>query len=291
MSEAKDSKTPLAATILGHAEAASRPDGRPYRRIAVHSVLDIAGSQGVSPRHVELVAIENDIIPERYSRNHDAFTSQDQIRLLKSTVAVVGLGGLGGTVAEILARAGVGRLILIDGDRFEESNLNRQINCTLSSLGTGKAAAAAERLAAINPATETAVHEAFITPANAAALIAGADIAADCLDSLPDRFSLEQAAHTHGIPMVTAAVAGAAGQVAVIQPGGPGLKAIYGDPAEVPNKGVESITGNLPFTVTTIAAIEAAEIIKTLLGRSSLTGRLLILDLDAMIFDVIDLSV
>ncbi|MFH1980610.1 MAG: ThiF family adenylyltransferase [Pseudomonadota bacterium] len=280
----------MQALLRDRARDAVRPDGLPYRSLSSDAAISTARSAGATLRQVEMAALRDDIIPERYSRNRDGLTRRDQLRLLESTVAIVGLGGLGGTVADILARAGIGRLILIDGDLFEESNLNRQLNCTVATIDSGKACAAAERIAAVNPGTETTVHSAFITSANAAALIAGADAVADCLDSLPARFVLEQAAHTLKIPMVTAAVAGAAGQVSLLQKGGPGLRTIYGDPANAPDKGVETVTGNLPFTVTAVAAIEAAEIIKTLLGRSSLAGRLLILDLDEMLFDVIDLS-
>jgi molybdopterin-synthase adenylyltransferase len=74
-----------------------------------------------------LQLLKTDIIPERYVRNFNAFSPKDQIKLLRSTVAVVGLGGLGGGVTEILARIGIGTLILIDGDVFEDTNLNRQM--------------------------------------------------------------------------------------------------------------------------------------------------------------------
>ena len=280
----------LSTTLRDHAQNAVRPDGRPYRRISNDAVMSVARAMGSAPRQVEMAALGDDIIPERYSRNQNALTAGDQLRLLASTVAIVGLGGLGGTVAEVLARTGIGRLILIDGDRFEESNLNRQLNCTLATLATGKAAAAAARIAAVNPATETTAHPVYMTAANAAELISGANAAADCLDSLPARFVLEKAAAARGIAMVTAAVAGTTGQLTVIQPGDPGLKAIYGDPADAPEKGVEVATGNLPYTVWSVAALEAGEIVNVLLGRSALSGRLLILDLDEMLFDAIDLT-
>jgi molybdopterin/thiamine biosynthesis adenylyltransferase len=280
----------MQALLRERAADAMRPDGRPYRRISNNAAMSVARATGTALRQVEMAALGDDIIPERYSRNQNALTAGDQLRLLASTVAIVGLGGLGGTVAEILARAGVGRLILIDGDTFEESNLNRQLNCTLASLATGKAAAAAARIAAVNPATETTTHPVFMTAANAIALITVADAAADCLDSLPARFVLEQAARARGIVMVTAAVAGTTGQLTVIKPGGPGLKSVYGDPADIPEKGVEIATGNLPYTVWAVAAVEAGEIVNALLGRSSLSGRLLILDLDGAVFELVDLS-
>jgi len=290
MTENSDPKNTLQSALLHHAEAALRPDGRSYRRLSAAAVHAIAQSQGIDPLKVEMAALGENIVPERYSRNNDALSCQDQLRLLSSTAVVVGMGGLGGTVGEILARAGVGRLILVDGDTFEDSNLNRQLNCTTANIGAAKAAEAANRIGSVNPSTQTTVRKIFLNGENATTVIEGANVAVDCLDSLPARFALEGAARTHGIPMVTAAVAGSTGQVSVIVPGGPGLINIYGNPAEAPEKGVETTTGNLPQTVWAVAAIEAAEVIKTLLERTTLVGRLLILDLDEPVFEIIDLT-
>ncbi len=290
MTEDNDPSKTLKSLLLRRAETARRPDGRSYRRLDVNTAHAIARSQEVDLQKVEMTAIEEDIIPERYSRNNDAMSRQDQLRLLSATVVIVGMGGLGGTVGEILARAGVGRLFLVDGDAFETSNLNRQLNCTTANIGAAKATAAATRIGLVNPSTRTTVQKIFLNDDNAAGVIQGADVAVDCLDSLPARFALERAARAHGIPMVTAAVAGTTGQVSVIVPGGSDLARIYGDPNEVPEKGVETTTGNLPQTVWAVAAIEAAEAIKTLLGRTTLAGRLLILDLDEPVFDIFDLS-
>lgn len=280
----------LLQAVRAIAHQGTRPDGRPYRRIDRAAALAVSRSTGASAETVEAAAVASGIVPERYSRNREALSMADQQLLLAATVVVVGLGGLGGTVAEILARAGVGRLILVDGDVFEESNLNRQLNSTVDTIGAGKAAAAAARIAAVNPSTRTVVHPVFLTAENAAARIENADVAADCLDSLTARFNLARAAAARGIPMVTAAVAGTTGQLGVIAPEGPGLAAIYGAPDDAPDKGVEATTGNLPHTVWAVAALEAGEVVNTLLGRSALTGRLLVMDLEDAVFEVVDLS-
>ena len=81
----------------------------------------------------------------RYMRNLHTYSMAEQAWLLNSRAAVVGLGGLGGTVTQILARAGVGGLVLIDGDIFEEHNLNRQLFCTQEGIGSSKARTAAQR--------------------------------------------------------------------------------------------------------------------------------------------------
>ena len=102
-------------------------------------VSRIAERFGIPGRDVEIAALERDIVPERYIRNMKSFSCQDQIRLLKARVFVAGAGGLGGAVVEILAREGIGHLTIADGDRFEESNFNRQFLCTRKSLGWFKA--------------------------------------------------------------------------------------------------------------------------------------------------------
>ena len=91
-------------------------------------------------------------IRERHSRNIPALSVEDMEKLSRSTVLVVGCGGLGGNIIEHLARAGVGSIIAVDGDVFEESNLNRQILSTAENIGTSKALAAAGRVHAIDPA-------------------------------------------------------------------------------------------------------------------------------------------
>ena len=95
---------------------------------------------GPDHKSVQLAALQHGVIPEVYARNQKRLSSEDQIKLLQSHVAVIGLGGLGGTVTEILARIGIGTLTLVDGDRFDDSNLNRQLLSSTEVLGKQKAA-------------------------------------------------------------------------------------------------------------------------------------------------------
>ena len=134
------------------------PDGTAYDAVDIRTVEVLSGFFGISGREVEIAALEREIIPERYARNFKTFCFEDQAALLKAKVTVIGLGGLGGGVTEILARDGFGRLILIDGDHFEESNLNRQFLSTRDLLDTPKAAAAAQRVKRVNPSVEVAAH-------------------------------------------------------------------------------------------------------------------------------------
>lgn len=228
--------------------------------------------------------------PARYARNREILSVNDQETLQASHVCVVGLGGLGGAVIEILARLGIGTLTLIDGDIFDESNLNRQLLSTMENVGSSKVAAAAARIRQINPLVKTVVHPVFLTADNASTLIAGADVAADCLDNLKTRFLLEKAAKAAGIPMVSAAIAGAFGQMTAIFPEDTGLSLIYGPENTAPDRGAEADLGTLPYTAMAMAALECSEITKILLQRGSvLKNRLLVVDLMENVLEILPL--
>jgi len=285
----------MSADLISDLQAASRaskrPDGDDYLSLTVADTRQIAANSGISEKEVEIAALENGIVPERYARNMKTLSIPDQRKLLGSTVAVVGLGGLGGTVAEMLARMGVGRLILVDGDAFEDSNLNRQVTSRVANIGMPKAAAARERVAEINPGISVKSHQIFLEEENAAALIRGADIVVDCLDSLKSRYYLSLACREIAAPLVIAAVAGLAGQVTVFFPEDNGFESVFGAPGEVPDKGVETRLGNLAPIVGMIANIECAEVLKILLGRGSpLRNRMLLVDLMDSTFETVDLS-
>lgn len=130
-------------------------------------------------------------------------------RLEHSRVAVVGLGGVGGHVLETLARAGVGSLLLIDGDVVDESNLNRQIIATTETVGKPKADVAKDRVLSVNPLCEVKAVGERICASNAAALLDGdIDYIADCIDSIQDKVALVCFAKERGIPVISACGAG-----------------------------------------------------------------------------------
>jgi len=122
----------------------------------------IASDMDVPPLQVEISALENGVVPTRYVRNIGTIGVEGQLRLLQSCAGVCGLGGLGGYIAVSLARFGVGRLILVDGDVFEEDNLNRQELCGETDLGRPKVEVAAERVAAINSALDLSTCQRFV---------------------------------------------------------------------------------------------------------------------------------
>lgn len=268
------------------------PDGSIAPTLTASQIEELALRFGTDGRTVEIAALENGICPERYARNFNTYESQDQIRLLRSKVTIVGLGGLGGSVVEWLTRAGVGQMRLVDGDRFENHNLNRQLLCTQHRIGSSKAEAAAERVCSINSSIAVETHALFLDAENASRLVSDSDVVVDCLDNIPSRFILESAAKEARIPMVSAAVAGLSGQVTTIYPGDEGLKLIYG-PKEKSSSvmGAERTLGCLPQAVGLIAAAECNEIIKILLDREEqlLRNRLLLVDMTTNMYDILNL--
>ena len=282
----------LKKRIRAAAEPATQPDGETIQTLDAATVIHLADTQHASRRAVEIAALENGILPLRYARNFKTYDRADQVALLNSHVAVIGLGGLGGAVSLSLARVGVGQLTLVDGDRFEGHNLNRQALCTEADLDKPKAAVAARRIVAINGACEVQSHEAFLNEDNATTLIQDAQVVIDCLDNIPARFTLEAVAKQMGIPLVSAAVGGEAGHLMVIYPEDRGLELIYGPPAErTAAKGAEMALGCLPHIVTLMANLEVNEALNILRGREThLRGRMLLVDLAGGLFETVDLQ-
>ena len=214
---------------------------------------------------------------ERYLRNHDAISQGEQAILATKRVLVVGCGGLGGMVIECLARISVGYLRVVDGDVFEESNLNRQLLSSTMNLGRPKVLAAQQRIMAVNPLVEVDAVQADLAAENAMELLAGCDVAVDCLDNIPARLVLQQAAKVAGVTVVHGAVAGWLGRICVIQPGEDLLSLLYPNPEEA--QGEERQRGTLSFTAALTASWQAAETVKLLLGKPGLQGEILEVDL------------
>ena len=215
---------------------------------------------GISAREAEIAALRAGLCPSRYERSVGTIGLEGQARLLESCAAVAGCGGLGGWIIEILARAGVGKLILIDGDVFCESNLNRQLYATEESLGERKAAAAARRVKAVNSAVETEARAVFLDAGNCAELFVGADVVMDALDNNGARQCALDCCRAMGIPFVHGAVAGFCGETAVLRAGGAAPWELCG----ASDRGAEVEEGTAPFIPPFIASAQAAAAIKIL---------------------------
>ena len=131
---------------------------------------------------------------ERYHRNERALSHAENLNLKNKSIAIVGLGGLGGYVAESFARLGVKHITLIDDDVFEITNLNRQLNSYPDNLGQSKAQVAQKQLNRVNPDIDVKAHHVRLDETNAQSLLVDHDIIIDCLDNIPTRLTLEDAA-------------------------------------------------------------------------------------------------
>jgi molybdopterin/thiamine biosynthesis adenylyltransferase len=240
---------------------------------------------------IEIASLEQAIIPTRYLRNIGTVGIDGQLKLLRSTVAICGAGGLGGTIIELLARQGVGHLVIIDNGRFVENNLNRQILATESDLRKSKVKVAAERVRKINSAVRVTPLNKYIDAANIMHFISGANVVMDGLDSLTTRLLVAEACAKLKIPFVHGAIAGFSGQVMTVCPGDKGLSAIYGPDMDKAAYGLEALTGNPPATPAIIAAWEVQEAVKIITGIGTpIHNRLLFLDFAEASFEEIHLQ-
>lgn len=228
---------------------------------------------------------------KRYQRNQRTISLADQEKLFDSTAAVIGCGGLGGYIAEELARLGVGHLILLDGDRFDITNLNRQILATENNLGQWKVEAACERLHAVNSSVKTLCIRDWFEEQTAEKVLIGANIVFDALDSIPARLALERASHRLGIPMVFASIAGWFGLLGVSFPGDFSVQKLFGRHSQE-TRGMEVSWGNPAFTPAVVASLAVAEGIKVLTGREASLHRswlqVDLLDMEFERFSILD---
>ena len=210
-------------------------------------------------------------IPDTLHRNLGALTPDEQNRLLRARVAICGCGGLGGMVLENLVRIGIGQLVLFDPDRFEAGNLNRQLGATRHTLGRNKARVLAERAVALSSMVTVSARE---TDFRCDRTLSEVDLILDCLDNAAARKELAHFCAEHRLALIHGAVNRWYGQVAVQTGARPLVSGLY------PESGDESSPSVLSVTVTAVAALQAAEAVKNLLGRPSrLENQWLSLDL------------
>ncbi|MFA9424035.1 MAG: ThiF family adenylyltransferase [Sedimentibacter sp.] len=213
----------------------------------------------------------------RYSRNKKLISENEQQKLENFTVAVIGLGGLGGHVSEQLSRLGIGKLVLIDPDKIDESNLNRQLFATEKSIGQFKTEAAKERLTQVNSHTECIYYTEYFSETNADKILSGVNVVVDAVDNIETRFLLQKICKKSNLPLVHGSIGGWYGQVCFIAPGDDTLNLIYPDKKVV---GVEKELGNPAFIPAMVASIEVAEVLKYVLNKGDLLqNKMLFIDL------------
>ena len=221
---------------------------------------------------------------ERYSRQIliEGFGEKGQRKLKRAHVLVAGLGGLGSPAAVYLAAAGVGKLTILDAQRVELSNLNRQVLHWQSDIRRSKADSAVEKIRAFNPSIEVEARLERIMSENVDGLIEGADVVVDGMDNFPTRYLLNEACVRARTPFVHGAVEGLVGQLTTIVPAkGPCLRCIV--PKEPPRKPVFPVLG---ATTGTIGCLQALEAIKLITGVGKpLVGEMLLFNGRDLTFD------
>jgi adenylyltransferase/sulfurtransferase len=207
-----------------------------------------------------------------------------QAKLLASRVLVIGAGGLGSPALLYLAAAGVGTLGVIDDDRVDLSNLQRQVLHRTDGVGTPKVDSAAAALTALNPDVKIERHAARLTPENAADLVSRYDLVADGSDNFATRYLVNDACFFAKKTLVSAAILQFDGQLTTFRAHQPGIhnpcyRCLFAAPPAADATATCSSAGVLGALAGTMGALQATEVIKELLGiGQSLSGELLLYD-------------
>ncbi len=224
----------------------------------------------------------------RYSRHliMPEVGMEGQFKLKQAKVLCIGTGGLGAPLGLYLAAAGVGRIGLVDFDKVDLTNLQRQILFDTKDIGHPKIEAATNRLRDLNPDIQIDTFETRLTSENALDILKDYDIVVDGTDNFPTRYLVNDACVILGKPNVYASIFRFEGQITIFAfPGGPCYRCLYPEPPPpglVPSCAEGGVLGVLPGIV---GAIQAAETLKLIIGKGeSLVGRLLLFDALAMRF-------
>ncbi|WP_295029340.1 HesA/MoeB/ThiF family protein [uncultured Methanobrevibacter sp.] len=239
-------------------------------------------------------------IGDRYweiaSRQMSIVTRSEQQRFKDAKITVIGCGGIGGETIEMLARMGIGELILVDKDAYDLSNLNRQTLATIADLGLTKSDVAAEKVRLINPYVKVTTFNEHVDQTNIEKVIGDSDIVIDALDNVLTRVIVSRAAKEKGIPYIHGAIHGTLGQITVFLPNS---DKTYEEMFNLPSIGKElndetigelkKVTSGVPPVIgptpNLIGCLEAFEAYKAITGVGKVTVAPKILT-----FDLLDLS-
>lgn len=230
------------------------------------------------------------------SRQMSIVTRSEQERFKDAKITVIGCGGIGGETIEMLARMGIGELVLVDEDAYDLSNLNRQTFATITDLGLVKSEVAAEKVRLINPYVKTTTFNEHIDHTNIDKVIADSDIVIDALDNVLTRVIVSRKAKEKGIPYIHGAIHGTMGQITVFLPNG---DKTYEEMFNLPSVGKElddetidalkNVTSGVPPVIgptpNLIGCLEAFEAYKIITGVGKVTVAPKILT-----FDLLDLG-
>ncbi|WP_298521878.1 HesA/MoeB/ThiF family protein [uncultured Methanobrevibacter sp.] len=230
------------------------------------------------------------------SRQMSIVTRSEQERFKDAKITVIGCGGIGGQTIEMLARMGIGELVLVDKDAFDLSNLNRQTLASIADLGLDKSAVAKEKVRLINPYVNVTTFNEHVDQTNIDKVIGDSNIVIDALDNVLTRVIVSRAAKEKGIPYIHGAIHGTMGQITVFLPNS---DKTYEEMFNLPSVGKElddetinalkNVTSGVPPVIgptpNLIGCLEAFEAYKIVTGVGKVTVAPKILT-----FDLLDLS-
>ena len=229
------------------------------------------------------------------SRQMSIVTRSEQERFKDAKITVIGCGGIGGETIEMLARMGIGELVLVDKDAFDLSNLNRQTMASIADLGLDKEAVAAEKVRLINPYVKVTTYNEHVDQSNIDKVIGDSDIVIDALDNVLTRVIVSRKAKEKGIPYIHGAIHGTLGQITTFLPDG---DKTYEEMFDLPSKDSEltpdvlenlsNVTSGVPPVIgptpNLIACLEAIEAFKFITGVGNITVAPKILTFDLLNF-------
>ena len=230
------------------------------------------------------------------SRQMSIVTRSQQQRFKDAKITVIGCGGIGGETIEMLARMGIGELVLVDKDAFDLSNLNRQTLASIADLGLEKSSVASEKVRLINPYVKTTIFNEHIDQTNIDKVIGDSDIVIDALDNVLTRVIVSRKAREKKIPYIHGAIHGTMGQITVFLPNS---DKTYEEMFNLPSLGKElddetiealkNVTSGVPPVIgptpNLIGCLEAFEAYKIITGVGKVTVAPKILT-----FDLLDLA-
>ena len=239
--------------------------------LKMESVRELAKKSGYSIKQAELYLLEQNILPYRYIGTAKFTGLQGMISLLKSRVAIIGCGGVGGFVCELCARLGVGEILLFDGDVYEESNINRQIGCIEENIGKYKAEVMANRIKDINSDIKVFYKNTYLQKSHFTKELTGCHVVIDSVDNIQDSLDISNACKEMMIPFIHGCIGNSSINVGVSMPDVNFLENIYSY-----DNTNDKLMGSPATTVMICAALQVGELVKIIceIGES-LSGYLL----------------
>jgi molybdopterin-synthase adenylyltransferase len=229
---------------------------------------------------------------EIIDRQKGILNKKEQLKLKDSKITVIGCGGIGGAVIEMLARMGVGNLRIVDKDSFDLSNINRQLMSSTESIGRPKTEVTKEIISSITPFTEVEAFSTELNENNVQKILEGSDVIVDALDNIISRILTSRCAVKLGIPFVHGAIHGTMGQITTLTPETPSYEETFKLPSagkdltpeiiskvQKLNKEVPPVIGPVP---NIIGCLQAFEVVKILTGRENI-----ITAPDVLMFDLL----